>query len=708
MGMALANLDEPLYPDLSVEKGTQVWNLQDADIRAVIDAMAHLTGRSFIVDPQVQGKISFVSTKPLTQDEIYQVFLSLLQVLNYTAVENNGVVKILPIAMAREIPGQIASKKHPGHGDEIVARVVPIHHVSATLLVPILRPLLHRWGSVSSYLQSNTLLIVGSAQNVSRIVALAKEMDSKHSDTTKVFNLKQAIATDVAQTITYLANGRHQGALSHVSIVADSHTNSVIVNGTYFAVTQISKLITKLDQKASEKTAQTKVIHLQYMLAKDLAPILNKVISGDNDSSDENKQNLHHKQSRSSLSYADFNVEAESFNNVLIVHAKPDALATIQSIVKELDVKPQQVMVQALIVKIDQSAMRHIGVEWGALQANASMPQTGQFPIKFLNGVGVVNSGNIGAVINAVLDNSSTQVVSTPSIMVLNNQKAVISDGVNVGLVNRKYSEDNSSTGSQTPYNTIERQDIGLSLTVTPYISPNSMLQLKIDETDDSPTQQSSTSLNQSYNTSQISTQVLVKSGDMLVLGGLLSETDQHGKVRVPLLSRIPLLGKLFTSDSGQEQKKDLMVFLRPVIVSDSQNSMLKSMYEYNQVRKEQKKYQQSQPQVKVLPELEYKLLTIPVPAITVEPKNMAITKKKQVDYKVVEGRHIKSSKNNVKKEPDNHSNKDKKDTQDTLKAMAFDDRKQQMVTQAKKLLIEKQLETSSAADFLSGGYDDF
>lgn len=616
------NVSVSSAPRQPVHHGPQVWNLKNADIRAVIQTMAILTGKSFIIDPQVQGRVTLVSHKPMSTDEMYQVFLSMLRMLNFSAVPSGGVIKIVPSEKANILSRQIATEQQPGEGDDIVVRVLPLNNVSATELVPVIRPLMSEDASVTAYMPSNALILAGTASNINRMVALIHQMDESNINQIKVFHVKYANASKVVSVIRSLQNaGASQGRVSNVALSADENGNNILVSANAANQLLVGRLINQLDRKGSGGD-DTTVIKLNYLTAKELAPILAKVAQGISTTAQDSGKDT---TSSTSGGSNNISVQAENNSNALIIHAPKTLMAGLMNVVRRLDVRPQQVLVEAIIVKVNESLLNKLGIVWGAVTSDNQLTGTGsstdtdgnvtttspdnsfQFKINS-KGVGFLPSGNLGMLLHLLKSNGSSDVLSTPSVVVLNNQKASIDDGANVGLANRSYQgvAATPSTGntSATPFNTIERQNVTLSLEVTPHISPNKMIRMDLLQKDDSlAADSSSSSDNPTINTSSIKTSVLVKSGDILVLGGLISNEQDKQVQKLPILGDIPILGHLFRYNTHKIDKTSLMVFIRPIVMSHG-NALTQTQHRYRYIRQEQVNMALDKPVDKQLPML--------------------------------------------------------------------------------------------------------
>lgn len=615
-------------------QSAQMWNLKDADIRAVIQTISILTGKNFIVDPRVNGKVTLMSQKPMTPDEMYQVFLSMLQLLQYAAIPSGDVIKIVPAMDANAMSSQLATHANPGQGDEIVVRVVPINHVSATELVSVLRPLMTQSGSVTAYLPSNTLILAGTAGNIERLVRIIHQMDSVSSSQISIVHLRYASAQKVVSVIQKLQNGNtSQGNTGHVILAADDEDNTILVNANETNQVLMRNLIHQIDQKGASLD-ETRVVILNYLTAKKIAPVLAKIAEGISATQSGGKGKA--APATGGAATGDENnsisIQSEDNNNAIIMHGSAKMLDNLTRVIHRLDGRPQEVLVEAIIVQVDESLLNKLGIVWGvpdnsttgAAAGSATITKHNIFPFRANpRGIGLLPSGNLTALLHLFKSSGSSDVLSTPSIVVLNNQKASIDDGKNVGMANQSYSSTvvPATNSIITPSQQIERRDVTLSLDVTPHVSPNNMIRLALKQQNDALEIGAGTGGvdNPTIDTSKIVTSVLVKSGDILVLGGLINNTQQKTVEKVPILGDLPLLGHLFRYNSHQLEKKSLMVFIRPVIMS-KESAIHQTLHRYAYVRQQQINMEtEHPPQIKIrtLPSLAKPTVQLPQPVST-------------------------------------------------------------------------------------------
>ncbi|MDF1655600.1 MAG: type II secretion system secretin GspD [Coxiellaceae bacterium] len=624
----------------------QVWNLQNADVRAVIHTISALTGKNFVIDPRVQGRVTIVSKTPMSNDQLYKVFLSMLQVLGYAAVPAGKVIKIVPAMNAKEYAGtQIVKKKEPVGNDQVILKVVPVYNVSAAQLVPILRPLMHEWGSIMAYTPSNTLILAGSADNVARLTKIVHNMDDHNASEIQEVELKNANAEKLVKVLNKLQqDNRAEGKVTNVSFAADAESNSVLISGSVVNIAGAKTLIRRLDIKAAQDGGGIRLVHLKFLRAKNLVPVLVRLIGGKvqggggaaapvatsslGDASTNGGDNASSTLSNSSGGSQaaagsessplvaggtkKASIVAEESNNSVLISAPAQITRKLLKVIRTLDVRPMQVLVEAIIVRVDEEMMRKLGVQWGTVGLDPTpASQGGQETPNGQNGTG--NSGaNIGfhvgtgflrgedikGLLTALQNDTKSQILATPSVVVLNNQKALISQGENVGLQNRSYATSDtganlSNANQSVPFTTLQRTDVTLKLTVTPQISPNNTIMLKIVLSDRELGQSSDNqnSENPKIATSLINTGVLVNSKDILVLGGLIRNQHSVNDVKVPILGDIPYFGRLFTYRIKQNIQRNLMVFLKPAILRDRLSNLKETSKRYNFARSQQIKY---------------------------------------------------------------------------------------------------------------------
>jgi general secretion pathway protein D len=571
-------------------------NLNDADIEAVIMTVSEMTGKNFIVDPRVKGKVTIVSSQPLDAEDLYQTFLAVLDVHGFAAVPGDGVVKILPAINARESGGFVATDDATGFGDEYVTRVVHVDNINALELVPILRPLLPQEGHMAGIARSNVLVLSGRAANIDRLNEIVKKIDRSDDDDVEVIRLSHASSTEVVRIVNALEAGQ-KDKQRQLSIIADERTNSVLLSGERRPRLKYRTIIAHLDTPL-ESSGNVEVIYLKYARAKDLAPILVGVSQGIQDEAAGAK----------TLGKGDgrVHIEADENSNALVINAPPDVLGSLRSVVRKLDFRPAQIHVEAVIAEVTTETANELGIQWGVSDSDTNSVagvvnfggdgsgiveigtalQSGDIPnVNGLTlGVGsLTGSVNIVAVIRALDADADNNILSTPSLMTMDNQEAEIVVGREVPFVTGSYTSTGSGSTPEDPFQTFERKNVGLTLRVQPQINEGSSVILKIYQEVSSIASVTTSAADLVTNKRTVTTSVLVDDGEMIVLGGLIDETLRDNEQRVPVLGDIPGLGQLFRYNRSQKIKTNLMVFLRPTIVHDSTEvaSIVDGKYSY-------------------------------------------------------------------------------------------------------------------------------
>jgi len=581
----------------------RLWNLQDADILSIINEVSLETGKNFIVDPRVSGKISLISSKPLKPNEVYQVFLSVLGLLGYTAIPSGDVVKIIPNVESTEMATRVATNKTPGRGDEIVVRVIPLENVSAAQLLPVIRPMLPQWSNISAYTPGNVLILIGHAANLNRIMTVIQNIDSAANNHIEVVQLHFASAAQVATVLTNLqSSSRANGESTPISIAADERSNSVLLSGNKASRMRMKVLVSQLDSPANGAQGNTDVIYLRYLQAKNLAPVLGKIAqnmlrSGNTEagapaapvsaagSTGTNKSPVVENAT---------NIQAEPNTNALIITAPPTLMKSLKSIVAKLDIRPAQVLVEAVIVEIDQNDLNTLGIQWGAratgdpnenLQGGASTAVA--FPPMGVGTVGIIPNTQIRAVLSILENKTGVNILSTPSVVVLDNKKATLKVGQEVPQQTGAYAT-TGTTGTVTPFNTIQNIPVVLQLDVTPQINLGNAVRLQLDLKNDTLQNPDNPGLNPVINTSQIKNSVIVNSNDILVIGGLISNNIVESVNKVPILGDIPGVGLLFQQKRRTLERKNLVAFIKPVIIYNTDEATAITNTKYNSIRQSQ------------------------------------------------------------------------------------------------------------------------
>jgi len=605
-----------LAPGFSAE--TTTLKFKGADIRAVISSIAEVTGKNFIVDPRVKGKVTLISNRAMGKDEIYKVFLSILEVHGYTAVPSGKAIKIVPDADAKHSAMPFVSSRQPGKGDEAVTRVIEIEHVTAAQLVPILRPLVPPQGHLAAYPQSNVLIISDRAANIARLVKIIKRIDQPSSGEIEIVPLENAVASDLVRVLTSLRQqaGKKNPKASKPMLVADERTNSILIGGERAERLQLRAIISHLDTP-SEVVGDTHVIYLRYAKAKDLVPVLTGVGKTKNTGKGKGA-----KATAAPSSRQPFDIQADESTNALVITAAPTVFRSLKSVIAQLDVRRAQVMVEAIIAEVSSDRAAELGVQWlfdgsggdnpvgainfgsgnssisGLAQGAARAASSGAGGAAALSaigsgvtiGLGQFSSGtfNFAGLIRALEGDGITNVLSTPNLVTMDNEEAEIFVGQELSIPTGAFANAGGATSSVNPFTTFERKQVGIRLKVKPQINEGDAIRLDIEQTVDGIAGGAAGAGDIITSERSIKTSVLVDDGKMLVLGGLIKDDLVETEQKVPLLGDIPLLGALFRYTSVKKVKTNLMVFLRPTILRTKEDSFKLTRSKYNFIRSEQ------------------------------------------------------------------------------------------------------------------------
>ena len=600
------------------EESAQI-NLRDVDITTLVETVSRITGKSFIVDPRVKGKVTVITSSDIGEDELYDTFLSILQVHGFSAVpagSNSKVIKVVPSNQAKQQPVPVIGEneekesKIKRKADELITRVIRVEHVPAAMLVPILRPLVPSTGQLQAYGPSNTILISDRAANIERLIKVIKRMDRADDEELEVVPLKYASAKDLAQTIQKLQQSTIKGAKSKNKISADGRTNSLLLSGDKSSRQQVRKIIAKLDtpQPIEEKT---RVIYLRYAEAEDLA----KVLTG---FSKVQKTKKATKKGAAGTQKAEIDIQADSATNSLIITAEPDVHKNLAKVIKQLDVRRAQVLVEAIIAEVNADLSKTLGASFGFNSSEGLLGGTGvtasiQALLSLLGAsndtqttaalgglaptsdggrfglVDNVGKSKFGILIDALSGDGATNILSTPTVVALDNEEATIVVGENVPFVtSRSTNSGTNATTTNNLFNTsVERQDIGITLKIKPQINDGTSIRLDIEQ-EVSSISASTQATDIITNKRSINTSVMVEDGQVLVLGGLIRDTFTDSVSKVPMLGDIPVLGKLFRSSTTKKKKTNLMVFIHPVIMRDVLSGDHYTRQKYSKIKHEQ------------------------------------------------------------------------------------------------------------------------
>jgi len=587
--------------------------------------------KTMIVDPNVRGKINVRSYDLLSEEQYYQFFLNVLEVYGFSAIErDNNIVKIIRNKDAKTAAIPVIGSGSKIVGDEMVTRIVEVKNVTVRELVPLLRQLSDQagGGNVTNYDPANVIMLTGTAATVNRLVKIIERVDRAGDQDVEIIKLEYASAGEMVRIIQAMnkpTSGKAgQPTFLIPKIVADDRSNSVIVSGEIKARERVVRLIKRLDSEL-ESNGNTRVYYLKYSKAEDLVKVLkgvSKSIAAEGKST-----------KTKASSKTDTSIEAHESTNALVITAQPDMLRSLEAVIRQLDVRRAQVLIEAIIVEVYETDGVSLGVQWGnenfgftqftngpatigsvAAGAKAAETKKGEIvPAVYssetgekisdeyrLNDIegdftalgaalgsasglvtGVV-TGDWAALIQAVSTDTNSNLLATPSITTLDNEEAYFIVGQEVPIITGSTSSSNNSN----PFQTVERQEIGIKLRVTPQVNEGSAVQLSIEQ--ESSSVSGNTGVDISINKREIKTTVMAESGDMIVLGGLIDDDVQESVQKVPLLGDIPIIGHLFKSTSNSVRKRNLMVFLRATIIRDASLMSELSESKYNYIRADQ------------------------------------------------------------------------------------------------------------------------
>lgn len=582
------------------QPGPQIMpNYREADLRQVVEAVGEVTGRNFLVDPRVTGQVTFLSYSPMSAEAFYEAFLATLQIHGFIAVESEDVVRIVPDATARVHPG-LAEEIG---GDRIVTQVVQLANVGAAQLVPILRPLIPQYGHLAAHPGSNTLIIVDRGSNVDRMLNIIGRMDQASDEEIEVIRLENASASEVVTMLGALEQGAVTEGIPPMQIAADDRTNSILMSGPTDRRLRYRALIAHLDTPSGE-AGNTQVRYLNYASAEDLAQNLQTQFASA-------------ASAEGGAPPESINIWADAGTNSLIINAPARIMQDMNAVIDRLDIRRAQVQVDAIIVELSERRANELGVNWilqgsrenapvggtnfsspnapGIIQlANAAAGASGSGatglsldPQGLLAAVGrIADSGSSwAALLSALASDTATNIVATPTLVTLDNEEATISVGSEVPFLTGQYGSTAGTVGTLNPFQTISRNPVGTTLTITPQINEGSGVKLVIVQETSSISPAVEGAVDLVTDQRSITTSVFVDDGNILVLGGLIDDQLREVERRVPVLGRIPGLGGLFRSQTTELDKTNLMVFIRPTILRDSAQAAFQTDAKYRYIR---------------------------------------------------------------------------------------------------------------------------
>ncbi|BBE50698.1 Type II secretion system protein D [Ferriphaselus amnicola] len=627
-------------PQAPVGPDTVTLNLVNADIEGVVKVVSEITGKSFVLDPRVKGAINIVSTKPMLRSAVYDAFASALRLQGFSVIEDHGLVRIVPEADAKLNPSSTYGPSEIAHGsgDRIQTKIITLRYESAVQMVPILRPLIAPNNTITAYQNSNMLVITDYANNLRRLEKIIASIDLPNSNEPEVIPLRYASAVDVAATVSRLFA---EAALSQtepqqrLTVIADTRSNSLIVrSGDPARLAQLRKFVALMDTPTSDG-GNIHVVYLKNAEAVKLAETLRAIYQGEASSSAAARTSISSTLGnpapvQSLGASATFGtgssqaaatspgiIQADPATNSIIITASDAIYNNLRAVLDKLDVRRAQVYVEALIAEVTADKAAEFGVQWqdlsGLGKTNAQVFGGTNFGTTGQNIIGVsqnpttagrgLNIGivkgqitipgvgqilNLGLLVRALETDANANILSTPTLLTLDNEEAAIVIGKNVPFITGQYATTGAAT-TPTPFQTIERRDVGLTLRIKPQISEGGTVRLQIYQ-EVSSLQDTTNAAGVITNKRAVASTVLVDDGQIVVIGGLIQDTVSDGMQRVPLLSSIPLLGGLFNYKTRARSKTNLMIFLRPTLVRDTQRADTFTGERYDYIIGEQKK----------------------------------------------------------------------------------------------------------------------
>jgi general secretion pathway protein D len=569
--MAPGTLDEHAAPSQQV-----TLHMRDADIRAVVHWLGNVTGKRFVIDPRVKGKMTVYAKTPLSVEQAYQVIVEALQVNGVATVDSGDIVRIVPDALAKSQPTTFSEVLDDSSTDPAMTTyVLPLTNIPATELVRQLKPLIPPAGYITA-VNPSTLMVVDNPKNIKRIARLAEYIDQQGAMAFEVYPLAHAPASAARDILDSLAT---DGSTAQ-GVAVDQRSNSLLLSGTVSQRRQWRQLLQSLDRPHSTN-GSTRVFYLHYLNASELLPVLRGMTN-----------NI-----QQQVNSADTNIEALESANAIIANGSPYFLDEIASVIEKTDFRRAQVLVDAIIVEVSDDFAREIGVQWKSSFGDgvAAASQFGGVKLsdagKVLLGrglsLGFLQGGDLRFLLNAIATQVDANILSQPSIVTLDNEAAEILVGQNIPLLTGQSTGSASSTNN--PFTTVERKDIGITLKVTPQINEGDAITLDVlQEVENVSATASLEATDLVTNKRSVKTKVLVKDQEILVLGGLIDTTDQETIRKVPLLGDIPVLGTLFRSKKVEQLRRNLMVFIRPTILQDADDNHTLSRERYQRIRDRQ------------------------------------------------------------------------------------------------------------------------
>ena len=645
----------PLVATISTNVQAQTWkiNLRDADLTAFINEVADITGKNFAVDPRVRGNVTVISNKALNKDEVYDLFLGVLNVNGVVALPSGNTIKLVPDSNAKNSGIPYDARKRAS-GDQIVTRVIWLQNTNPNDLIPALRPLMPQFAHLAAVAGTNALIVSDRATNIYQLENIIRNLDGTGQNDIEAITLQSSQAEEIIGLLeTMSATGTSKDFIgARVRIIADNRTNRILIKGDPDSRKRLRHTIEMLDVPSADRLGGLKVFRLKYASAKNLAEILQGLVTGQSVSSSSGSNNANKSSSinnltsnsqgqtgnsssgvnpsislNSGFNNSQNNAGITSFNgngvsiiadgtqNALVVKADPQLMREIEAAIQQLDIRRQQVLIEAAIIEVSGNDADQLGIQWalGDLSSGVglmSFSNVGASLASIAAGytsagasgaaaaiAGDASKGNgatfgmgsfensrkaYGALIQALKTNTKSNFLSTPSIVTMDNEEAYIVVGQNVPFVTGSVST--GTSGTVNPYTTVERKDVGVTLKVVPHIGENGTVRFEVEQEVSDVQNNKGQATDLVTNKRAIKTAVLAEHGQTVVLGGLIADNTALSRQGVPGLSDIPYLGRLFRADSRSNEKRNLLVFIHPTIVGDADDVRRLSQQRYNQL----------------------------------------------------------------------------------------------------------------------------
>ncbi|POU27091.1 type II secretion system protein GspD [Acinetobacter sp. ACNIH3] len=641
----------PLVAMVSTATYAQTWkiNLRDADLAAFINEVADITGKNFAVDPRVRGNVTVISNRALNRAEVYDLFLGVLNVNGVVAIPSGNTIKLVPDNNVKN-SGIPYDARNRATGDQIVTRVIWLENTNPNDLIPALRPLMPQFAHLAAVPGTNALIVSDRASNIYQLETIVRNLDGTGQNDLEAITLQSSQAEEMIGLIESMtATGAAKDLKgSRVRVMADQRTNRIIIKGDTATRKRIRQIIETLDVPAADRLGGLKVFRLKYASAKNLAEILQGLVSGqaqgrsssssENSSAGTSLNTLGNNSSASNMSQeastsgiqlnsglgnnqqgiTSFNANgvsiiADATQNSLVVKADPQLMREIESAINQLDTRRQQVLIEAAILEVEGTDADQLGVQWalGDLSSGIGLINFDNFGASLKNiaagyltggaaGAGrAIGTGTslvigdyregsdgsrklYGALIQALKETTKSNLLSTPSIVTMDNEEAYIVVGENVPFVTGSVST--GAAGVANPYTTIERKDVGVTLKVIPHIGENGTVRLEVEQEVSAVARDKGQASDLVTSKRAIKTSILAEHGQTIVLGGLISDNTSYGRQAVPGLGAIPGLGRLFRSEGKSNQKRNLLIFIHPTIVGDKNEVHKISQQRYSQL----------------------------------------------------------------------------------------------------------------------------